>query len=565
MKEFRCFGPPGCGKTTKLATDWIPQAIAKFGTDKIMVVSFTRTAALKIANQRSRKTGLTIEISPESVGTLHSICFHALGSPKIIETEKAMLARWNEQVKDAYMIGSGFSVSAVDNVYQETGGGSMGGDQILSIINIKRNKMIDEQFWPPKARRFYRKWQQFKLENDIIDFTDLIDKALKEIIYAPGHPKVIFVDEAQDSTKLQLSLIRSWGQHCEWIVLVGDDDQAIFQWAGASPDAFLDPPVDDKFKTVLKQSYRVPQAVLNRALKIISKVDHREPKIYKPRIDWFTGKPAPGTIYENNANWRHPQELLPLITDYIKDDKTVMVLASCGYMLDPIKNQFKEQGIAFHNPYRLTRGDWNPLKTSGNGVSATAILTSFLSNGIDEPYWNVPQFLIWANFLTTTGEAGLKRKIGKAGLAALKQAVEDNQPGLHTTREVLDQVLKPEAIEPAIARNTTWLNANLQSRRQNAFEYPLKVFKRYGLEAIEETPRLIIGTIHSVKGEESDVILLFPDISWQAKDQMEASSEERDSVYRMFYVAMTRAKEELILCQPAKRGVHSVPTQFVRL
>ena len=402
MKEFRCFGPPGCGKTTKLATDWIPQAIAKFGTDKIMVVSFTRTAALKIANQRSRKTGLTIEISPESVGTLHSICFHALGSPKIIETEKAMLARWNEQVKDAYMIGSGFSVSAVDNVYQETGGGSMGGDQILSIINIKRNKMIDEQFWPPKARRFYRKWQQFKLENDIIDFTDLIDKALKEIIYAPGHPKVIFVDEAQDSTKLQLSLIRSWGQHCEWIVLVGDDDQAIFQWAGASPDAFLDPPVDDKFKTVLKQSYRVPQAVLDRALKIISKVDHREPKIYKPRIDWFTGKPAPGTIYENNANWRHPQELLPLITDYIKDDKTVMVLASCGYMLDPIKNQLKEQGIAFHNPYRLTRGDWNPLKTSGNGVSATAILTSFLSNGIDEPYWNVPQFLIWANFLTTT-------------------------------------------------------------------------------------------------------------------------------------------------------------------
>ena len=72
---------------------------------------------------------------------------------------------------------------------------------------------------------------------------------------------MIFADEAQDLNRMQLSLVRKWGDRAEYFIVAGDDDQTIYAFTGATPEAFLDPDIPDDHKIILKQSYRVPRAV----------------------------------------------------------------------------------------------------------------------------------------------------------------------------------------------------------------------------------------------------------------------------------------------------------------
>ena len=79
---------------------------------------------------------------------------------------------------------------------------------------------------------------------------------------------VIFVDEAQDLSKIQWDMIEKIERDngCD-IWVAGDDDQAIFGWAGADVDIFID---WDATEMPLKQSERVPSKVQQKALSIIT-------------------------------------------------------------------------------------------------------------------------------------------------------------------------------------------------------------------------------------------------------------------------------------------------------
>ena len=77
---------------------------------------------------------------------------------------------------------------------------------------------------------------------------------------------------------------------------------------------------------------------------------------------------------------------------------------------------------------------------------------------------------------------------------------------------------------------------------------------RNGIEVLQKEPRVIVGTIHSVKGGEADNVIVFPDLSPKWLELMERSGwEGRDSVLRLFYVALTRARKRLIVGDPASR------------
>ena len=834
------------GKTSSMATRDVPRAAAKYGADKIMITSFTRTAAYEIATKKSRETGLPIDVPKENVGTLHSICYRALDNPKI--TEVHHIKDWNTAYPH-YAI-SGKVVDIANECNSEEAGTATSGDALLNAVNIKRNKMIKEELWPLNLRAFYKKWNAFQAETGSIDFTGMIEKCLREKFYAPGNPSVLFVDEAQDFTKLQLTLARSWGENMDWIVLTGDDDQCqpgntiidtvdgpiplanldflkhrivayhkrtnnitrgvggygwefkktsrryigdmytvhadgkktsatdnhiwfckwtsidrlsdkyalylmwkkdygfrigvcqmhrkrlssgmhqavvkekpdriwlleifnnknsartaqhlmgyhfgvpvieyqtlsvfhqniwgslwsngkhhsngiqvllhyhrnfnypfwssdakdlkifsirhsflcrscnlipqlmyipsriegqwhpvwspievstdrydgivysldvpwhqsyiadglvthncIFSFSGASPDAFLGAKIPANMKTVLRQSYRVPQAVLDRATRMVLRINNRQPKDYAPRKDLFSEDPAIGSVMEMpEVSWRRPDDLIDVIKEKIKEPTIdgrakVMILASCAYMLDPIRAVLMKHGIPFHNPYRLIgkgRG-WNPLMRGTEGAQTSRdLLDAFLGHGIDDSYWNVPQFLTWARHLAS-GDAGWVHGRKRASVDFLKKAIDDNRAGLHTTRNLLTDILTPAAVERALARDVDWFVEHLTSQKADSMRYAVDTYKQYGLEAIDDVPKVILGTIHSVKGGEGETVILFPDISWQADREMQMSQDGRESLYRLFYVGMTRAYENLILCGPAMKSPTKEARMFVEL
>jgi superfamily I DNA/RNA helicase len=541
-----------------LATRDIPRAIEKFGSDKVMVVSFTRSGAHEIATKRSRETGRKIEIDEKMIGTIHSICYHALGCPTIAET---LTDQWNIMNPNETISPSRKFKDELESAMPEQKGSSKGED-LLRDLNIKRNRRVPVTGWSPTLQDFNKRWTQFKQDTDSLDFTDMIDQCLRDKPYAPGRPDVLVVDEAQDSTKLQVALFRSWGQDCKWIVLTGDDDQCMYLFAGASPDVMLSPEIPDSDKIILKQSYRVPKAVLERAMRVVHRIENRQEKIYAPRKE-RNGDTAEGIVQHFSASFREPDPLISAVKEKIAEGKSVMILTSCSYMLKGIQVLLKRSGIPFWNRYRPTRGDWNPL-SAGRGDSARDILIAFNERGSDGDFWNVPQFVRWARHLHV-GESGLKKKVGKAGIKLLREAVKENRGGLHTTREVISQVMTESACERALERDIKWFKDNLVADKIATMEYPIEVLKNYDIFGLESNPLVTIGTIHSVKGGEADIVYLFPDISLQAEEQME-KREGRDAIHRVFYVGMTRAKQELYLMDPAVKQMKGRPNRmFVEL
>jgi superfamily I DNA/RNA helicase len=78
------------------------------------------------------------------------------------------------------------------------------------------------------------------------------------------------------------------------------------------------------------------------------------------------------------------------------------------------------------------------------------------------------------------------------------------------------------------------------------------VLKRSGPAALTAEPRVLVGTVHSVKGGEAGTVILSPDLSAQGYwGGWHAGGAGRDAITRMFYVALTRARERAVLLAPS--------------
>ena len=109
---------------------------------------------------------------------------------------------------------------------------------------------------------------QFKIGNHLLDL--LTSSRLRSAISGwPQVPHRYIGGWAQDLTRLQLTLVRRWSESAHYLVLAGDDDQTIYSWAGASPEAILEPDIPADHKFFLTQSSRVPRAIHAAAEKLI--------------------------------------------------------------------------------------------------------------------------------------------------------------------------------------------------------------------------------------------------------------------------------------------------------
>lgn len=80
-------------------------------------------------------------------------------------------------------------------------------------------------------------------------------------------------------------------------------------------------------------------------------------------------------------------------------------------------------------------------------------------------------------------------------------------------------------------------------------QFPSEIAAKRGPQALLQVPQVIVGTIHSVKGGQADCVYVFPDLSQAGDGQYRRGGAQRDSVIRVFYVAATRTRERLSICQ----------------
>ena len=548
-QEYRVFGPPGTGKTTYLSRQ-IEKAAGEYN-GSVIVSSFTRAAAVELVQRK-------LPVSRESIGTLHALCYRALGRPKIAEL---FTEDFNTEHPGYKISQRGTAMEDIEAAKSKTQG-----DEIFAQMQIKRARMIPKSVWPETLLDFSRVWEGWKEENGYMDFTDLIEEAIRSVPVAPQSPAVGFFDEVQDFTPVQLKLVRQWVSHMDFAILAGDDDQCIYSFAGASPEAFLEPELPQEYVRVLNQSWRLPRTIQEYADSWIRKVAVRYPKQYRP-------KDSEGFVTLFDAKWKNPELYIREIERYIQGGKTVMILATCSYMLDPLKKILKEAAIPFHNPYRKSRGDWNPLGSRRGTTMVERILAYLLPSfelwGEQARYWRLDDLKKWVMVLSSSGV--LKRGAKTLLLNKLKDVKEEEDPTAFDfganiedasfeygqnkeTQADVDEILsmlEPHALERAEASDIDWFYQNLLPAKKKIAKYPIDLIKNRGPRTLIEKPRIVIGTIHSVKGGEADIVYLFPDLSQEAYRTAIVDREQRDSIRRQMYVGMTRAKEGLYICEPS--------------
>ena len=536
--EYRVVGPPGCGKTTWLGTQ-VEQAVGE--GQQVLVCSLTKAAAAEIG-------GRGLPISYDSLGTLHSHCYHALSGPEIAESPEH-IEDWNEKNPEFRLsLGKNDLGERIDgDNLGETTVGDTEGDRLMSAYLIYRARMATDRM-SGKVEALAQRWTEWKEENGLMDFTDLIETCLEEIPTAPGNPGVMFVDEAQDLDLLEMSLIRKWGQRAGRLFVVGDPDQCIYQWRGADPSAFTAARIPEENRWVLEQSYRVPEAIHAHAVRWIEKIEGRERVEYHPRDH-------EGTVRNVGASWSDPMELLRDAEQYLQRDMSVMFLTSCSYMLKPLIRELREAGIPFHNPYRRRNGAWNPLQRRRGQTTTADRVLAFLQMSL-RGTWSAEDIVRWTEMARVKGTLNAN---GRKLVRNLTDTHDGTLDGGYVNWDDLYQVLTDGAIEAGLGGDLDWLDEQMTSTKRNAARYPIAIARNRGPEHLNRTPRITVGTIHSVKGAESDVVYAFPDISRAGAQEWNGTPAQVATVIRLFYVAMTRARDTLVLTDPAAdRNNHSV-------
>jgi DNA helicase-2/ATP-dependent DNA helicase PcrA len=528
----------------------------------VLVCSLTRAAAAEVA-------GRDLPVGRSQVGTLHAHCYRALGHPKVVES--ASVAEWNEAHPDLAMNGSSFGDDEDSTVWERSFDGPMesAGDALLARMDILRHRLTPVDRWPEEIRIFRESWDSFKQEHGLNDFTDLIERAMVETYTAPGNPAVILVDEAQDLSTLEYSLVRRWGEQAQAVIVVGDPWQVLYAWRGADPSLFDDATIHESHRRVLGQSYRVPHRVLACSVAWIR--DHLstyKPIVYKPRVGADLDDDPMGMVsILNDATVYRPEPMIDEAILAMETGRSVMIQVSCSYMLRTILGRLRHMGVPFANPWRSSRGDWNPISSSTRNKTMSKRLVSLLKThptmGEDRGEWTCRDIHLIAEHLQIAGNLlrGAKASIERAA----KSAESADRPP--TDEQMLEwftmefdgflQAVSTGSWEPT--KCAWWWLRRLLGKQQKTGEFACEILERMGVSALLEDPRLFVGTIHSFKGAEADCVYLFPDLSPAAYREWQNAGEVRDSVVRLFYVAMTRAREKLTICAP--QDIHCAPVR----
>jgi superfamily I DNA/RNA helicase len=381
-----------------------------------------------------------------------------------------------------------------------------------------------------------------------MDFPQLVERGLKELPSCPGDPDYIVSDETQDNTASENRLIDQWGEKTKMLVKASDEDQCIYLFRGASPEKITEENAPLESRVFLRQSYRVPKEVVNYSQKWIGQIKDRLPKAYAPRKE--EGQVVEGEVRTINQlfTWRSPDNVLRDAEQYLNKGKSVMFLTSCSYMLHPLISELRKEGLPFHNPYNLKHHSWNPLQEHKEGIiTSKERLLSYIAPLTKDRFWNTAEAYEWMDIIASKGIlADGAKTVLKNAIDSKTEMNEEQLTDLFVDRGVLK-----EAYDGAFSNALLWFDKHILPSKRKGIDFPLAIFREHGVKPLTEQPQIIVGTIHSVKGGQADVVYLFPDLSRAGEHEWMGTEIQRNNIIRQYYVGMTRAKESLILPFPA--------------
>lgn len=293
-KRYKILGGPGCGKTTEILN--IINNYFKGGMlpEQLLMVGFAKATVTNLQERCINELKFS-EKEAESIKTIHKYCKDKLPGYDVFSSQAKK--EFKNKIKtdpDNWIMLDDPKYTATDNeddMATWTEAEDKKFSTIHTLIGQSRHQLKNtveevlefsdrtDNFQFSKLLRgeisyFYNNYLKFKKLNNLIDFEDMLEKALVPNIEFPSY-EVVMVDEVQDLSKLEWKVISKIGLKTKELFLVGDDDQSIFGWKGADPRIFLKWPCSSK--KILGKTYRLPKKIYRLAQKIIREIpdNHR--------------------------------------------------------------------------------------------------------------------------------------------------------------------------------------------------------------------------------------------------------------------------------------------------
>lgn len=566
---------PGAGKTTMLL-ERIKNLSQITNPKKILTLTFSRTQALDMKNRYGSDN--------TNIMTIHAFCYLII---------RNYLKKFHKELRLLETTDSYNKYDLVRRIYQEINNKKISREDLLTFFtetSFMKNAMLDESYLKKvrikNIEKVYQKYESFKKANNYIDFDDMQTLALKLLDENPKLLKSIHrkyeyfqLDEGQDTSLLQFEILNRIVGLNNNLMVVADDDQSIYSFRAANPEYLLN----------FKNYY--PMANL-----IIMNENHRSSK----NITRIAGE----FIKENNFRYEKK-----LTSNKAEGDKIIIKTLKDAY-----------------DQYNFIKENLDLSKSNAilfrNNISAINLVTFLLEDGIDfninedfleffksqiiddifdiinfsQDFNNVEAF---ENIYYKIRTFLKKTEIEKLNIKPKNQDVFDffyetldynRKNSLYDIEKKLKHLRKltlPRKISYIYKylgyKEYSSLKANKFAEEiinKDLFIESLINFTK-DLETIDDFDRkilnlkkkirlmtptnIILQTIHRSKGLEYDRVFVidmnkneFPIIDYE-KNPEDSLEEER----RVFYVAMTRAKENLFILSSKKRNnKKALPSEF---
>ncbi|QST02903.1 UvrD-helicase domain-containing protein (plasmid) [Pontibacillus sp. ALD_SL1] len=599
----------GSGKTKTLTHRM--EHLLQQGIDPstILAVTFTQKAAEEM---RERVTATVGEEASEKlwVMTFHALCTRILREDisllppftdqfNVLETQdarkvmKATIESLGHDPKSVTPSGMGYYVSLLKNemVDLET---FQNFEPSNAYINWPKTREIIHQKIPPEKRILiadvYKAYQEELERRDAVDFDDLLMHTLRALLENPETLRkwqerflYVMIDEYQDTNQVQYTLTKLLALPQNNLVVVGDDAQSIYAFRGSDIRNILH--FDDDFpeaKVVkLEENYRCAPAILKAANEVISLNTSQRPK----RL--FTSKEGgdllgyyhahnerdearfivheiqreleKGRSYRDFAILFRTNQQAEAVTTAFMKMSLPFRLANAVPLLE--RNEFKD----FHSYLKLLQNpdQWGsvckmcnkPNRFIRNETLETIYIRSLQQ---EKPWYDVLDLEnAEERVLKSWGDIFLSKqsRIGKVPLTVIMGEVLLDTGYLQELFDGMDEGGEESYVYVCECLNLIFL---LETRSENHL-YPKEMLhhlrRRELLEEKLDENAIQVMTIHAAKGLEFPVVFIigleegiFPHLKSSEGDPLE---EER----RLFYVAVTRAKEKLHLSHVSKRTV----------
>ena len=561
----------GSGKT-RVLTERVKKLLED-NSSKVLAITFTNKASEELKERISLDK---IKNKNVFVGTFHSFCqsilesrFKLLGfqkMPHIFEDESDRSEIVEEVIKSIPYFTDIFN--GMDSKQK-----SSYKTRVLHFISeVKRELAEPEELITEEGEEhflmLYNEYQDNLRSNNAIDFDDLIlliyqlfmNNEAVQNLYSKSY-NYIFIDEGQDLNKAQYYLLKSLcGEHIKNVMIVGDPNQSIYGFNGATPEYMKNFFIEDfkATKIILDENYRCSKKIITASnllmdLNIAADKYVKEGKfeIYKAQSEQDEAKYIVQKINELVSLQTHPD-----IEGNI-EYSNISILGRNRFVFKYIEEQLQENQIPFY------------FKSGNIGVKFETIFMKLFDNYFrivinpsDKIHARKLKSLLKvenfedANQIQTSRYSYfsfIKTTVDNLTEDNFKKSVKTFENFIKESNLLLDED-KIQISSELEGLNDLWVTYSF-----NTLKPSLTGFKNaISLGTVMKNQKeegVCISTVHTMKGQESDIVFLIglDDGTFPYYLAIEKGGEELNQEKNNLYVAFTRAKRFLYLTYPAIR------------